>query len=391
MQDIDSSRKILEQLIAFPTVSGGAPGSDSNLDLIDWAQALLTRCGAHSWRAASPCGNKANLFATLGPDNIPGVMLSGHSDVVSVEGQDWRYPPFQLTQDQGKLYGRGSCDMKGFIACALRAFQLAAQQPLKTPLQLALSYDEEIGCIGVRRLIELLRDAPHQPRICIVGEPTGMAIATGHKGKVFLRATCTGVAGHSALAPQALNAIYLATDMIQAIRSLQAEIAEHGETDEAYEIPYTTLHVATLQAGTALNIVPSSAQFDFEIRHLANDDPIALIAQLEEAAEKIVAPLRRTFPAASICIETRNSYPGLDTAADAASVAFVRQLTEEQRHIKVAFGTEGGLFNDHLGIDTVICGPGSMQQGHKPDEYISEAQLARCDQMMERLVDVLTR
>ena len=334
-------------------------------------------------------GQKANLYATIGPADRPGVMLSGHTDVVPVDGQDWTVDPFALTARDGRLYGRGTADMKGFLACALNAARLAADRQLATPLHLALSHDEEVGCIGVRRLLDVMEAMPLRPAFCIVGEPTSMAVARGHKGKLAARATCLGRGGHSALAPLALNAVHLACDLVGEIRRKQAGIADHGAADNDYDVPYTTLHVGRIEGGVALNIVPSLCEVEFEIRNLAEDDPQAILAEIRAAAERLAGEARKQAPEAAIGIEVTNAYPGLDTPEDAAVVAFVRSLTGANRTIKVAFGTEGGLFAERLGIPTVVCGPGSMAQGHKPDEFIATEQLARCDAMLAALLDRL--
>ncbi|MDE3237886.1 MAG: acetylornithine deacetylase [Paracoccaceae bacterium] len=379
-----NTRAILDKLIAFPTVS-----SEPNIDLMQWVSNLLAGAGVSSVLIPDATGKKANLYATVGPEGVPGVMLSGHTDVVPVEGQDWTKPPFRLTDEGGRLYGRGTTDMKGFVASALSATLRAADRDLKVPLHLALSHDEEVGCLGVRSLIAMLEDAPIRPAMCIVGEPTAMQVATGNKGKVALRATCTGREGHSALAPLALNALHLAADFLNAIRALQAEIADSGQHDGDYDVPYTTIHAGKMQGGVQVNIVPNTCVIDFEIRSLAEDDPDALIARLREAAEAIVAPLRADFPEAAIKVERLWDYPGLGTPTDAGVVNFVKGLTGANGTMKVAFGTEGGLFSQALGIPTVICGPGSMAQGHKPDEYVSHEQLARCDAMMDALIERL--
>jgi acetylornithine deacetylase len=271
----------------------------------------------------------------------------------------------------------------------LSAALAATRRPLGTPLHLALSYDEEVGCLGVPSLIDMLAQAPIRPRICIVGEPTGMQVATGHKGKIALRASCTGREGHSALAPMALNALHLGADFLQALRALQAEVAATGLRDGDYDVPYTTLHAGKMQGGVQVNIVPNQCVIDFEIRNLAGDDPQTLIDRLAVDAEAIVAPLRADFPEAAIRIERLWDYPGLGTPTDAGVVRFVQGLTGANGTIKVAFGTEGGLFAARLGIPTVICGPGSMAQGHKPDEWVSLDQIARCEAMLARLLDRL--
>lgn len=376
-------RDILGRLLAFDTVS-----SKPNLSLMEYVRDLLQAAGLKVTLVPDQEGGKANLFASTGPDGA-GVMLSGHTDVVPVDGQHWTKPPFALTEADARYYGRGAADMKGFVACAVEAMLLAARRPLKVPLHLALSYDEEIGCMGVRSLIDLLAAAPLKPRFCIVGEPTGMQVATGHKGKVALRATCTGREGHSALAPMALNALHLAGDFLGAVRRVQAEVAATGLRDGDYDVPYTTLHVGKMSGGVQVNIVPNHAVLDFEIRSLAGEDVAGLIRRLEAEAEAIVAPLRGEFPEAAIRVERLWDYPGLGTPSDAEVVRFVKGLTGANGTMKVAFGTEGGLFDQRLGVPTVICGPGSMAQGHKPDEWVSVEQVERCRGMLAALVDRL--
>ena len=374
-------RDILDRLLAFDTVS-----SKPNMALMDYVKGLLEGAGLGVTLVPDPSGGKANLFASTGPEGAGGVMLSGHTDVVPVEGQLWTKPPFALTEVEGRYYGRGAADMKGFVACAIEAMLDAARRPLKVPLHLALSYDEEIGCMGVRSLIDLMASAPVKPRFCIVGEPTGMQVATGHKGKVALRATCVGREGHSALAPLALNALHLGADFLGAVRRLQAEVATSGLRDGDYDVPYSTLHVGKMSGGVQVNIVPNLAVLDFEIRSLAGEDVAGLIARLEAEAETIVAPLRAEFPEAAIRVERLWDYPGLGTPSDGEVVRFVKGLTGANGTIKVAFGTEGGLFDARLGVPTVICGPGSMAQGHKPDEFVAVEQIERCRGMLAALV-----
>jgi acetylornithine deacetylase len=373
---------ILERLVAFDTVS-----HRSNLGLMQWVRDILADAGIAATLIPDAARGKANLYATVGSG--PGVMLSGHTDVVPVEGQAWTSDPFVLRRSDGRLYGRGTADMKGFVACALAAMLDAAQRPLKTALHLALSYDEEIGCMGVGSLIDMLAMSPVQPMMCIVGEPTGMQVATGHKGKVALRATCTGREGHSALAPMALNALHLGADFIAALRDEQARVAAEGPRDGDYDVPYSTLHAGLMRGGVQVNIVPNTAIVDWEIRSLAQDDPDTLIARMQDRADAIVTPLRPAFPEAAIRIDRLWDYPGLGTPSDAVVVRFVQSLTGANGTIKVAFGTEGGLFSQRLGIPTVICGPGSMAQGHKPDEYVTDDQMARCQAMLATLLDRL--
>ncbi|MEM7408479.1 MAG: acetylornithine deacetylase [Pseudomonadota bacterium] len=376
-----ASVELLARLVAFPTVS-----RTPNLALIEMVRARLEASGARTVVIPAADGTRANLFASVGPHTDGGVMLSGHTDVVPVEGQAWTVPPFALTSRDGRHYGRGTADMKGFVAAAVACVEQAASQPLRAPLHLALSFDEEIGCVGVRSLIDMLATAPYRPRFCIVGEPTGMGIATGHKGKVALRARFRGREAHSALAPTGLNALHLAADFVQDLRSLQLELECHGPRDGDYDVPYTTVHVGTLGGGTALNIVPNSAAADFEIRNVASDDPDAILARLEAVSAARLHSLRETFPEAAVEIEQVNSYPGLATPPDAEIVDFMRALTGVNKTHKVAFGTEGGLFSARLGLPVVVCGPGSMAQGHKPDEFVSDEQMKRCDAVLEKLV-----
>ncbi len=378
-----NSRDILQALIAFDTIS-----SNPNRALITWVQEVLQAAGARVALIPDASGGKANLYATIGPEGA-GVMLSGHTDVVPVEGQAWTVPPFALTEAQGRYYGRGTADMKGFVGCAIAAMIASAGRDLRVPLHLALSYDEEIGCLGVGSLIDLLAQAPVRPLMCIVGEPTGMQVATGHKGKVALRAVCTGREGHSALAPLALNALHLAADFVGVVRAVQARLVAQGLRDGDYDVPYSTLHVGKLNGGVQVNIVPQTAVVDWEIRSLADEDVEALIDEVRAGAEAIVAPLRADFPEAAITVSRLWDYPGLGTATEAGVVRFVQSLTGANGTIKVAFGTEGGLFDARLGVPTVICGPGSMAQGHKPDEYVTVEQMARCEAMLGALVERL--
>jgi acetylornithine deacetylase len=380
-----SSIRYLADLIAFPTVS-----RDSNLDLINYIRDFLGRLGIETTLAPNEDGRKANLWATIGPAGIPGIVLSGHTDVVPVDGQAWSSDPFQLVKRDGNLHGRGSADMKGFIACCLAMAERAIKAPLKTPINLAFSYDEEIGCVGVRRLLDLLKDAPVRPRLCIVGEPTLMQAVTAHKGKLGYRVTAHGLEAHSSLAPIGVNAIYMACDLIGEIRKLQSEIAEHGSRDGDYEVAYTTLHVGKIAGGEVMNIVPNRASFDFEIRYLPQDDGEAIFAKIKSAAERIAAASRKVFTQARFEFVELQNYPALNTPVDSEAVRFVHSLTGGNSTGKITFGTEGGMFQKVLGTPAVVCGPGNIAVAHKPDEYVSEAQMAACDRMLERLVERLS-
>jgi acetylornithine deacetylase len=384
MSGFMKSTEILERLVGFPTVS-----RDSNLDLISFVSGYLASHGIESRLYTDPAGLKANLFASVGPPDAGGVLLSGHSDVVPVEGQTWTSDPFQLREAAGRLYARGAADMKGFLACAIAALARASRRSLRLPLQLAVSYDEEVGCVGVRSLIDDMESWADLPRLCIVGEPTLLRIAIGHKGKTALRATCRGHAAHSARPDRGQNAIYLGADLVQVIRARQAGIEASGPRDPGYEVPYTTLHVGTIHGGTALNIVPDHCGLELEIRNIAADDPTLHVHALREDAHRISLQASRHGPAADIHIEVINEYPGLDTPQDSDVVDLVAGLTGDRQCIKVGFGSEGGLFSQRLKIPTVVCGPGSIDQAHKPDEYVTTEQLSRCDGMMDALLERL--
>ena len=377
--------EILARLVAFPTIS-----RRTNLDLLDHIEALFAGSGARMHRFAHEDGSRANLWISIGPDIAGGVVLSGHSDVVPVEGQDWSSDSFALRIADGRAYGRGTADMKGFLACAIHAGLQATGRKLARPLHLAISYDEEIGCLGVRGMIEALAARPSRPALCIIGEPTGMKIASGHKGKAGFRACCQGREGHSALAPRALNALHLGARFVQALEQRQEALAATGPRDDDYDIPYSTIHAGVMRGGTALNIVPNLCEVDFEIRNIAEDDPETILAGIRADAETIAAPYRATFPEARITIDPVTAYPGLATPEDGAALALLRRMTgRNDPAIKVAFGTEGGLFAQGLGISTAICGPGFMDQGHRPDEFVALDQLAECSRVLDNLLAIL--
>jgi acetylornithine deacetylase len=376
-----NSAQILDRLISFPTVS-----RDSNLALIEYVRDFLSSCGVRAKLYGDQSGRKANLYAVVGPRDRGGVLLSGHTDVVPVDGQRWTSDPFTLVERGERLYARGAADMKGFIACALRAAQLATERELRIPLQLAFSYDEEIGCVGVRSLIDDMATWAHRPQFCIVGEPTLLRPAIGHKGKTALAARCRGHAAHSASPGRGVNAIYMATELVDKIRARQASIEAGGSRDAAYDVPYTTLHVGVVHGGTVLNIVPARCDLEFEIRNLPEDDASQIVAGMRADAAAIASAVKRDDVDVGIELEVTNEYPPLDTPVDSEVVAWVAALTGQHERIKVGFGSEGGLFSERLGVPTVVCGPGSIDQAHKPDEYIERDQLHRCDAMMDALL-----
>jgi acetylornithine deacetylase len=367
---------LLDRLIGFETVS-----DQSNLALMDFVTDHLRGLGFRVTPLPAPCGDKTGLFAEIGPQGVGGVLLSAHTDVVPVAGQDWTRPPFRLTHEDSRLYGRGTTDMKGFVACMLSLATRAARRDLKEPLKLVLSYDEEVGCKGIAEMRGRLAPLLAAPRLCIVGEPTGMQVATGHKGKRAIAARFHGEAGHSALAPRHLNAVHLAADFLSRLRALQTELEESGARDPGFDIPFSTVHCGRLCGGTAVNIVPDTAEMDLEFRHIAADDPDAILARITRMARDLEA----THPAAKITLHEKSAYPGLETPTGCHAARDVAGWADTGM-TKVAFGTEAGTFHE-LGIPTVVCGPGSMSgQGHKRDEYVEEGQLTACDRMLDRML-----
>ena len=376
-------REMLEKLVSYDTTS-----RNSNLELIGFIEDYLSSHGIASRRVYDAEKRKANLYATVGPEDRGGIMLSGHVDVVPVDGQAWTTDPFALTLRDDKLYGRGACDMKGFVALMLVYAVAAKERGLDTPLHLAISYDEEVGCVGVRGLIDMLNDMPVKPVMCIVGEPTGMQPTIAHKGKRSFRAHVRGRECHSSLAPQGVNAVEYAAETVAYIRGIANRLRKHGPFDGEYDVVHTTAHVGVMHGGTALNIVPKDCSFDFEFRHLPEQDPDALYDEVRRFAEEELTPaMRATDPESGFAWEEISSIPALAIEPDTDVVTLVKQLAERNDHGKVAFGTEAGLFQTRGGIPTVVCGPGHIEQAHKPDEFISLEQLAKGEAFMERLLD----
>jgi acetylornithine deacetylase len=377
---------MLRRLIGYDTTS-----RDSNLALIDYVRSYLGDLGVACELVHDETGKKANLYATLGPSDRAGVCLSGHTDVVPVDGQEWHTNPFELTEKDGRLYGRGTSDMKTWLAVALAYAPTFLKRGPETPIHLAFSYDEEVGCIGVRRLIEKLRDRPLRPIMCIVGEPTEMKVVRAHKGKHSYRCRVRGFEAHSSLTPHGVNAIEYAAAAIVNLRAMANRLRDNGPFDRAFDVPYTTIHTGVIHGGTQLNIVPKDCEFIFEFRHLPADDPEALFAEIKSYAETELKPaMRKIAPDAGFDWERLTVTPGLDTAEDEAVTSFAKGLTGANSTSKVAFGTEAGLFQKS-GIPTIICGPGSIEQAHKPNEFIAIEQVAACEEVMERLIDKLCR
>jgi acetylornithine deacetylase len=378
------SPQVLEaigQAIAFPTVS-----RDSNLALIDWARARLEALGARVRMTHDDTRTKANLFATLGPDAAGGVVLSGHTDVVPVEGQRWDTDPFRAEIDGDRIYGRGTADMKGFVATALALAPEFVANGLRQPLHFALSYDEEIGCIGVRSLIADLKRAQIRPDTVLVGEPTSMRVVVGHKGKHGYRCTVRGLSCHSAYAPHGVNAVEAAAEVIAYLKGMARRFRDGGPHDALFDITHTTVHTGTVEGGTALNIVPKECRFDFEFRHLPGDDPAQLFEEVKCYAETHLLPeMRRVDPASGFEWEPLTIMPGLNVGADSEPARLALGLTDFRDIGKVSYGTEASLFQQ-AGFPAVVCGPGSIEQAHKPNEYVDLDQIAQCEAYLRRLM-----
>ena len=371
---------LLKTLIAFPTVS-----RDSNLELIDYVREYLRPLGADCRLTYDREKRKANLFATLGPRDQPGIVLSGHSDVVPVDGQEWATDPFVLTERDGRLYGRGTSDMKSFIACVLAVIPGVAKQGLRMPVHLAFSYDEEVGCLGVRGLLSDLQQAGIRPRSCIVGEPTEMRPVIAHKGKQSYRCTVRGLASHSAYAPFGVNAVEAAAEAVAFLKQMARRHRDRGPYDRGFDVAYTTVHTGVIHGGTALNIVPHECVFDFEFRNLPGDDPAALLREFEQHLRTVIEPeMHAVDPRSGFRLERMSEMPALNTGAEAEITALAQELSGKGDIAKVSFGTEAAHFQV-AGVPTVVCGPGSIREAHKPDEFVTLAQVAACESFLHRL------
>lgn len=374
---------ILSRLLSFDTTS-----RQSNLALIEWVSTWLASYGIESTLTFNDEGSKANLYASLGDPSLPAIILSGHTDVVPVDGQTWQFPPFGMTVQDGRVYGRGSADMKGFIACVLAAVprwqQLAASQPMARSLGIALSYDEEVGCLGVGRLIDDLLARQRPIAGCIIGEPTMMRPVIAHKGIAHYRVRLRGRAAHSSLTPQGVNAIEYAAKLITHIRKLADTEQAFGSRHPLYDVPFATLQTGLIAGGNAANIVPKDCEFVFEMRWLPGDRHERFVSSVQEYATVLLAEMRQVAPEADIVFEQLVNCPPFEFSPDSEITRHVDALCAGCHHDAVAYTTEAGRFHE-AGIPCVVCGPGSIEQAHRPDEFVSEAQLAACDAWLDQL------
>ncbi len=374
--------EILDRLISFDTTS-----RNSNLDMIDFVAAYLDGLEIESRFVKSPDGKKANIFASLGPGAQEGgsIALSGHTDVVPVDGQDWDTDPFVMTRRDGRLYGRGTADMKGFIACALAAIPGFKERNLHTPISLIFSYDEEVGCLGIRPLIKQFESSLPKPKMVIVGEPTSMTVVDAHKGASRFETIVTGLEAHSSLTHLGVNAIDVAARLIRELRDIEEEFAER-HSSHRFTPPFSTINIGIIEGGTALNIVPKTCRFLWEVRPVPGLDASEVLARLKDFAETRCLPsMRAVSEDCDIRITEQNTIPSFQASATEA-VSLAMNLAGQNSTSAVAFGTEAGLF-EQSGTPTVICGPGDIAQAHKPNEFIGVSDLEDCMKFMSRLAE----
>ncbi|MDO2936154.1 acetylornithine deacetylase [Paeniglutamicibacter sulfureus] len=377
----------IAKLIGFDTTS-----RDSNLPLIDYVVGRLDALGIDSSLVHNAEGNKANLLATIPAADgtrSGGIVLSGHTDVVPVDGQTWSSDPFVPEIRDGKLYARGTCDMKTFVAVIMAKLESIARAKLDEPIHLAFSYDEEVGCIGAVDLVAAITEAGLKPRGCIVGEPTSMRVVRGHKSVNVIRVDFHGVAAHSSLTTQGVNAISAAAEFTAFVDSAARDFAQDGPFDDAFIVPHTTTTVNQIEGGIAVNTIPAVCTLHFEFRSIADDDPIELIERFRLEAKRIETAMQERNPEAHVEFEVLAKTPGLDTPEEAGIVALAAQLGGTASPDKATYGTEAGLFFN-AGIPTVVCGPGDIAQAHAPDEFIALDQIVQCEAFIDNLIVALS-
>jgi acetylornithine deacetylase len=382
--NIERTVEILTDLIAMPTVS-----ADSNLDLIEFAGELLQTLGASIELTYDEAGDKANLFATLGPAVDGGIVLSGHTDVVPVAGQPWTVDPFAATLSQERIYGRGSCDMKAFIACALAMAPKFHRADLVRPLHFALSFDEEVGCLGAPLMLGRLKQQAIRPSVCIIGEPTDMGVIEGHKGCYEYTTMFTGLEGHCSMPERGVNSVEYAVRFISRLMEIGEELKGRAPADSPYEPPWSTIQTGRISGGIARNIIPRHCEVDWEMRPVNQADARYALDQIYHFVNNRLAPeMQATHADAHVVTHVIAEVGGLEPVPHSEALRIAKELTGAADVSVVSFGTEAGLFQQ-MGISTVVCGPGSINQAHKPDEYVTVDQLQRCLDMIEGLIPKL--
>lgn len=383
-QTLDAVKACLADLIGIATVS-----RDSNLELIAYVEARLVALGASCHRTENASATKANLHAILGPQIDGGVVLSGHTDVVPVDGQDWATDPFVMAEKSGQLFGRGTCDMKGFIACCLVLAEDYARLKLTKPVHFAFSYDEEVGCLGAPDMIREMTATGPQPNIAIIGEPTGMKVVTGHKGLCSIRVAIEGLESHSSKVEDGACAVTHAVPLMQYLVDQAEAWRDSAPADSPFDPPYGTITIGLMEGGTATNILARKASFESLMRPAPWDDAKAVGAELRARAAKTEALMRRYAPEARIEVIQRSDAPPLRPEDNGPAEALARRLTGDNAKRYVSFGTEAGQFQS-AGLSTVVCGPGYIEQAHKPDEFVDISQLEACIVFLNRLSEYLT-
>jgi acetylornithine deacetylase len=386
MTDTATTLDILETLVAFDTTS-----RNSNIPCADWIVAYLAKHGVETEVFVNAEGDKHNLYAIIGPTDVPGYVLSAHTDVVPVDGQNWSTDPFKLVVKDGKAYGRGACDMKGFLACTLAMVPAMVKANLKTPIHLAYSYDEEVGCTGVRDMLVHLAPREPKPVAAFIGEPSSMQVIIGHKGGQRVICTVSGKAAHSSLAPHGVNAVEYGARLVARIKDMAEAQEASGTRDSLYDVPHSTLHTGLFSGGTSPNIVPHHAEISFECRNISADDPMTYINEIMRYAHEELTPrMKHIEPTAGFTFELRPNLPALETAPEHLAVTMAKRLAGRNDHAKVAYGTEASLFQNMAGIPSVVVGPGDIDQAHKPDEWILVSDLEKCNGFVRRLIDECT-
>jgi acetylornithine deacetylase len=379
--EVFSARDMLARLVSFDTTS-----RDGNIPLIEFVESYLDGWEVPHFRVDYEAGRKTNLFATIGPDIAGGIVLSGHTDVVPVDGQKWQSNPFELAERDARLFGRGTCDMKGFIAVALSLVPKFKAANLKTPIHLALSCDEEVGCKGVRPLVAHMRDHMKKPKLVIVGEPTSMQVVNAHKSAITFLTEVTGYEAHSSLTDQGVNAIMVAGELLSEINRIRQDLTARGDPTGRFNPAYSTIHVGVIEGGTAKNIIPRKCSFQWETRLLPTADANEVPARFEKFSRSLEPGMKKVAGDAGILNTQTNTVPGLAPEENSQAEHLALLLAGANGTHAVSYCAEAGLFQQ-IGIPAIICGPGSIEQAHKPDEYIDISQMQKCEMFMGRLLE----
>ncbi len=377
---LDNTKEILKELVSFAVMSG-----ETNLPMVNYMVDYLEHHGIQAELVFSEDQNRANLFATIGPKNGDGVMLSGHTDVVHVTGQQWSTDPFELTEVNNRLYGRGSVDMKGFLACCLASVPVWQAQGLKRPIQLGFTYDEETGGYGANRLSQWLKDNPQKPSCAIIGEPTSMKIIAGHKGGNEITTRITGFEAHSSRPDMGVSAVHYAVKMINFILEKAEQQKQKADLDSMFDPPYCSFNIGTIKGGSSRNTIAGFCEFDWETRPVPGDDETEILNEIEQYCQSVLLPeMKKHCPQANIVTDVKSLVPGLAIDKDSSTIQMIESISEEQGYDVVSFGTDAGYFQS-IGIDSVVFGPGNISQAHKPDEFIEISELENCLSFLDRL------